>query len=77
MYRNITHECSAETNWQSIIHLFTWDEDGNPIQYDCPYSPHLYYVPRNDSETLNISDTYTTITHKPLVSSKQWLSFSS
>lgn len=67
MYRNITHECSADTNWQSIIHLFSWDDDGNPIQYDCPYMPYLYYVPRNDNETLNVSDTFTTITQKPLI----------
>jgi DNA polymerase elongation subunit (family B) len=65
MYRNIIHKCGPDTNWQSVIHLFTWDEDGTPCDYEITYSPHLYYVPNKD--TLEISEDYTTVTGKPLV----------
>lgn len=64
MYRNIIHKCNAETQWQSVIHIFTWDEQGNPIDYEEPYNPHLYYVP-DGSETP--CEEFTTVTGKPLV----------
>lgn len=64
MYRNIIHKCGPETNWASIIHLFTWNEDGVPVDYEIPYKPHLYYVPYEDSEACK---DYTTVTGKPLV----------
>lgn len=47
-----------------MIQLFTWDENGNPCDYEIPYNPHLYYVPNDDA----VADkTYTTVTGKPLV----------
>lgn len=66
MYRNIVHTCGPETNWQSQIILFTWDDSGNTIRVPIDYSPHLYYVP-SDNELLEADDKFTTITDKPLI----------
>ena len=65
MYRNLIHTCGPETNWESNIFLSTWDEDGNPIECNVTYYPHLYYVPWKDTD--QVDENFTTITGKPLV----------
>ena len=43
MYRNISHRINREEGWRSEIILFTWDENGNPIEKITPYQPYIMY----------------------------------
>ena len=64
MYRNVYYQCNKDTNWQGLITLDTWDENGNPISKTFEYPSHLYYVDETGQEK---ESEYTTITNKPLV----------
>ena len=64
MYRNVYYQCNEDTNWQGLITLDTWDENGNPISKTFEYPSHLYYVDETGQEK---ESEYTTITNKPLV----------
>ena len=50
MYRNVYYQCNEDTNWQGLITLDTWDENGNPISKTFEYPSHLYYVDETGQE---------------------------
>lgn len=64
MYRYAIYE--RDEDYNGLIRLGTWDEDGKPIELKLNHTSHLYYVDPmydNDSEETN----YTTLTGKNLV----------
>ena len=38
MYRNLAYIPN-----QRVMRLYTWDENGERIETDCPYQPYFYY----------------------------------
>lgn len=47
MYRNISYRIDA--NWDGVIRLDTWDENGNPITEEHTHKSHLFYdYPKGD-----------------------------
>jgi len=40
-----------------VIRLFTWDESGNRISYDCSFEPYIYLETNNKEDVLSIFNT--------------------
>jgi DNA polymerase elongation subunit (family B) len=40
-----------------VIRLFTWDEGGNRISYDCSFEPYIYLETNNKEDVLSIFNT--------------------
>ena len=57
MYRNI-----AYLSRDQIMRLFTWDEEGNRVSYDVPYSPYYYMEPTGGQKGDNTSLYNTNLT---------------
>lgn len=53
MYRNIHFD-----NYSSTMHLWTWDEDGNPVVQQHTFKPYIYIESKKESELKTIYDTY-------------------
>lgn len=47
MYRNCVYKIDKSNKWKGEIHLFTWDENGNPIEKIFPHKSHLLFEHTN------------------------------
>jgi DNA polymerase elongation subunit (family B) len=43
MYRNIVYKVGPDTGWNGEIVLYTWDDDGNPVEKVYPHRSKLYF----------------------------------
>ena len=52
MYRNIYYD-----NKNQLIHLWTWDENGNRVKYETSYEPYLYIESSTGTDGVSIFNT--------------------
>ena len=52
MYRNIYYD-----NKNQLIHLWTWDENGNRVKYETSYEPYLYIETSTGTDAISIFNT--------------------
>jgi hypothetical protein len=53
MYRNVVYKVGPDTGWKGEIILWTWDDDGKPVEKVYPHRSKAYIeMPNGHSETM-------------------------